>query len=183
MGLWLAGLGTFLVLGAMQAAVAAHWAIGGVPPDLVLVGVMIWGYWSGPVRGAVGGVLGGLGIDLSTGGHLGLFALASGLAGWICGEAGLRMDLSHGWMRAVVAAAAAVVYGTVVAAGAHWLLGLAVSEHAAMHHVLIAGLYDGVLTAVGYWPILLLTHNPLPLGTRPITTWRPPATRGGRRPR
>lgn len=175
MGLWLAGIAAFLVLGGAQAALASHLTIAGTAPDLLLAGVMVWALRAGPLWGGLGGLMAGLGLDLSTGGHLGLFALGGTLAGWLCGEASLRVDLERGWMRALVASGAAVLYGGVVVAGAHWILRLDLDAHAVLRHVLVAGVYDGVLAACGYWPILLATHNPLPLGTRPLTYWRPPS--------
>jgi len=166
---WVWVLVALVLLVAMQQAWAARLAIGGAPPDLVLAGVLIWAFWQGPLPGLLAGVASGILLDAAAGAHPGLFALAGGLAGWVSGEVGLRLDLDNGGMRWLAAFLAAVLYGLVVVAGARWLLGLAVDLRAVGRHVLLSAGYDGLLVAVGYWPVARLTHNPLPLGTKPLT--------------
>jgi rod shape-determining protein MreD len=136
---------------AVQAVLAPHLAVAGVDPDLPLVAALVIALQAGPSRGALAGVFVGLSLDLLQGSRLGLFALAAGLAGWVCGEAAVRVDTGRGLVRWFLATAAAALYQGVVAL--FWVLGrYAMRSQGVLHHVLVAALYDGVLVALASWP-------------------------------
>lgn len=142
-------IGLLLVLG-LQGGLAGHLAIAGVPPDLPLVAVLIVALESGPGRGAVAGLVAGLGLDLLRGSRLGLFALAAAAAGWICGEVGTRLDPGRPAVRWVLSSFCALVYGVIVAGLALVLDRNGIHATGALRHVLVAALYDGTLTTLGY---------------------------------
>lgn len=157
---WLWGVVIVIVLAGIQAGLAARLEIHGVPPDIVLVGVMAYAMTiGGPVRGAVLGLAAGLVLDLMGGGPLGLFALATGMAGWLCGEAGGRFDLESGWVRWLVAMVIAGVYGGIVIVGSRFVGRDAVNLTGAVEHALLAAPYDGLLAALASWPTIFFRRR------------------------
>ena len=147
----LAGLGLVLLV-AVQAVLAVHLAVAGTVPDLPLAAALVLGLQGGPRRGGLAGVVVGLSMDLLRGSQLGLFALAAGIAGWLCGEAAARVDAGRAMVRWIIASVAAALYGAVVVV--LWrVLGHPVHLHGALHHILGAALYDGLLAALAYWPL------------------------------
>ncbi len=144
-------VGLLLVLG-LQGALGPHLTIMGVAPDLPLAAVLAVALALGPVRGAVAGLVVGAALDLANDSRLGLFALAMGAAGWFCGEATVRVDAARGGVRWVVTTIGALLHGAVLV-GALGLLdrgGLDVAG--AVRHAVLAGLYDGTLGALAFWP-------------------------------
>lgn len=150
-----------LVLLGLQATVARYLAIFGVPPDLPLVAAVVVAFSAGPLRGGLVGLAAGLGEDLLRGDLIGLFALAVGLAAWLCGEASRRVDPSRGGVRWVVGTLAAALYGVVIVGGTMFVFRLPVDPLGALRHVVIAALYDGVLVALAYWPFAHRSAAPL----------------------
>ncbi len=147
---FLAGLVGLLVLVGVQGALAPHLRVLGVMPDLPLVAVLVVALRAGPVRGVVWGVVAGALLDLLNAAHIGLFALAGGAAGWLCGEAMLRIDPAPAGVRWAVTTAGAALYGGTV------LFGLLVLGHSAAYvpglwrHAAIAAPYDGLLATLAY---------------------------------
>ncbi len=157
---WLWGAAILIALAGIQAALAGRLEIHGIPPDIVLVGVMAYAMTiGGPVRGAVVGLAAGLVLDLMGGGPLGLFALATGMAGWLCGEAGGRFDLDSGWVRWLVGMLMAGLYGAIVIAGSRFVGRYPVNLTGALEHALLAAPYDGVLAALASWPTILFRRR------------------------
>lgn len=171
----------WLVVLGLQSALAPHLAVEGVWPDLPLVGVLIVALDGGPTRGGVAGLAVGAALDVLRGARLGMFALAAGAAGWLCGEASSRVDPGRGSVRWVVTTASAAVYGVCVAAVALLLNRNGVHATGALRHALGAAIYDGTLAAVGYWILGLRSHDPMPMGTRPLSGWRFPLGQRRRR--
>ncbi len=178
------GLAGLLVLLGLQAAFAPLVAIDGIPPDLPLVVVLVLAMFLGPGRGGAAGLAAGFGMDLLRGSRIGLFALAAGTAGWLCGEAASRIDPGRASVRWVLASASSLVYGLVVAACTVLLDRNGVHATGAVRHVLVACVYDGTLAAFGYGLVeLVRALLPNPLLLRPSAAhWRtplpPPVPRG-----
>lgn len=162
-----------LVLIALQAALAQHLVVLGVPPDLPLVAVLVVGLLAGPLRGGLSGLAAGFALDVLRGSRLGLFALAAGIAGWLCGEAAIRIDPARGAVRWVVAAAAAVVYGLIVVAGSVLLGRTGVDVGGAMRHALVAAPYDATLATLAYWPLGRRSQGPTLPRPLPVPRRRP----------
>lgn len=150
-----------VVLIGVQAAFAQHLRILGVPPDLPLVAVMLAAFVVGPVRGGLYGVGVGFALDLLRGSRLGLFALAAGTAGWLCGEAAARVDPARASVRWVLSAGAAGVYGMIVVACSLLLDRAGVDLAGALRHVAISAPYDGTLAALAYWPLARRARGPV----------------------
>ncbi len=155
-----AALGLLVLLG-LQATLARHLAVLGVPPDLPLVAAAVIAFRAGPLRGGLVGLAAGLGEDLLRGDFIGLFALAGGAAGWLCGEASRRMDPSRAGVRWVVGTLAAALYGVVIVGCAMFVFRLPVDPLGALRHVVVAACYDGVLIALAYWPFSHRSAAPL----------------------
>lgn len=175
-------LAVLLVLG-LQGGLAPHLAVDGISPDLPLVVVLVAALRSGPTTGGVAGLAYGAALDVLRGTRLGMFALAAGAAGWLCGEASSRVDPGRGSVRWVVATACAAVYGIGVAAIALLLDRNGVHATGVLRHAIGAAFYDGTLATVAYWVLGLRTHDPLPMGTRPLSGWRFPLGQRRRRRR
>ncbi len=173
-------LGLVLVLG-LQGALAPRLAVHGIRPDLPLVAVLVAGLGGGPVRGGVTGLVLGAAIDVLRGSRLGMFALAAGAAGWLCGEASSRVDPGRASVRWVVSTGSAAVYGVCLVATAVLLDRNGIHATGALQHALGAALYDGTLATVAYWVLALCSHDPLPMGTRPLSGWRFPLGQRRRR--
>jgi|GEM_PF-1052622 len=150
-----------LVLIGVQAAFSQHLAIFGVPPDLPLVAVMLAAFVIGPTRGGLFGLGVGFALDVLRGSRIGLFALAAGTAGWLCGEAAARVDPARASVRWVVSAGAAGVYGIIILACSLALDRAGVDVAGAVRHVAIAAPYDGTLAALAYWPVARRSHGPV----------------------
>ncbi len=146
-------LAGILVVVGVQGALGAHLRLLGVTPELPLAAVLVIGLRAGPARGMLWGLLTGGVLDLADGSHLGLFALAAGAAGWLAGEAMLRIDPARVFLCWVVSTAAAAVYGCVVLAGALLLEHGAIFLPGALRHALAPAPYDAALTTLGYWAV------------------------------
>lgn len=162
---WALALLAFALLTAVQTTLAGHMAIAGIVPNLPLVLVMVLGLRSGPSRGALAGVAAGFFTDLVQGSHLGLFALAMGMAGWVCGEAGVRVDPGRGAVRWVIAAVAATCYGLVVV-GLWAATGHAVDLRGVLRPVFGAAIYDALVASLAYWPVAAAERRAGPSGHR-----------------
>lgn len=148
---FLLGLVGAIVLVGLQGALAPHLRLFGVTPDLPLAAVLVVGLRGGPGPGILwGGVIGAL-LDLGDGNHLGLFVLAAAAAGWIAGEAMLRIDPARVVLCWLLTALAAALYGCLVMVGALVVARAAVFVPGAMRHALAAAPYDGAVATVGYW--------------------------------
>ncbi len=162
-----------VLLIAVQSALAAHLAILGVAPDLPLIAVMLAAFGQGPVRGGLFGLGVGLALDVLRGDRIGLFALAAGVAGWLCGEAAARVDPARASVRWLVAAGAAGIYGMVIVVCSLLLDRGEVDVVGALRHVAIAALYDGTLAALAYWPVARRAQGPvLPARAHPESRGR-----------
>lgn len=173
----LLGLAGLIALIGVQAAIGPHLAILGVAPDLPLVAVLVVAMLSGPTRGAVTGVCVGLVLDVLRGNLIGLFALSTGAAGWLCGQAAARIDPTRAAVRWVLAAGAAAVYGTMLIAVALVVSRGAVDVPGVVRHLVGATLYDGTLAALFYWPAARRGAAAGLIGDRRTPTWRHPRWR------
>lgn len=163
-----------LVLVGVQSALGSRLAILGVPPDLPLVAVMLVAFFVGSARGGVLGLCVGLLLDLLRGSRIGLFALAMGVAAWLCGEAAARVDPARASVRAVVAAGAAGVYGLVIVLGAMAFDRSGVHAAGALRHLVVAALYDGMLATLAYWPVADRARGGSRSVSRPMAAWGRP---------
>lgn len=148
---FLLGLAGVIILVGVQGALAPHLRVFGVTPDLPLAGVLVIGLRAGPTKGILWGAVTGAVLDLADGSHLGLFALAAAAAGWIAGEAMLRIDPARVVLCWLLTTAAAALYGCLVLAGTLVLDHSSVFLPGAARHALAAAPYDGALATLGYW--------------------------------
>lgn len=81
-------LGVILIL---QSTVMESVAIAGIKPDLVMLLVVLNGFFLGPREGAFLGFAGGIIEDLFSGSYIGLNALSKMAAGYLAGAAGERL--------------------------------------------------------------------------------------------
>jgi len=85
---WLRALAVAFVAAMVQVVVVSSMVIGGGAPDLLLVTVVALGLLRGSIPGAVLGFVGGLIVDVSTLGTLGVTSLVLTLAGFWAGRYG-----------------------------------------------------------------------------------------------
>ena len=102
-----------VVLGAvLLQIVLARFAIGGrMTFDLVLVGVVFVALQAGPVPGMLAGTIGGLVLDLFSGGVVGVGGLLKTLIGYFAGLLGTRLVVAKPYARAAIVGAATLVHG------------------------------------------------------------------------
>jgi len=70
------GLAVLLGLVLIQSSIGPFLTIVGVHPDLVLVAVISWTILRGPEEGLVWAIIGGIGLDLLSGGPFGVMTIA-----------------------------------------------------------------------------------------------------------
>lgn len=85
---WLRALAVAFVAAMVQVVVVSSMVVGGGAPDLLLVTVVALGLLRGSIPGAVLGFVGGLIVDASTLGTLGVTSLVLTLAGFWAGRYG-----------------------------------------------------------------------------------------------
>ncbi|HXT71960.1 MAG TPA: rod shape-determining protein MreD [Vicinamibacterales bacterium] len=102
-----------IVLGSvLLQALLARFAIGGrLAFDLVLVGVVFVALQSGPVAGMLAGTIGGVLLDLTAGGLVGIGGLLKTIVGFGAGVMGTRLVVAKPYARALIVAAATVLHG------------------------------------------------------------------------
>jgi rod shape-determining protein MreD len=97
---------------AFLQIVLARFAIGGrMAFDLVLVGVVFVALQAGPVAGMLGGTIGGVLLDVFSGGLVGVGGLLKTLIGFFAGTLGTRLVVAKPYARALIVAAATIVHG------------------------------------------------------------------------
>lgn len=146
-------VGLFVVALALQATVAPHLAIGGTPPDFVLVAVVTLGLLRGAGTGATGGLLAGLAIDLLRGRQVGLFALGLAAAGGLAGLAAERVYPGRMSVRFAVALAATLVDQLIVLGVYSLTRGDPRLVLVGLAPALRQALYNGLLTVWAYGPV------------------------------
>lgn len=101
-----------IVVGAAALQfVLARYAIGGrFVFDLVLVGVVFVALQSGAVAGMLGGTVGGLLQDYSSGGIVGLGGLVKTLVGYATGAFGTQFVVAKAYARALIVGIATIVH-------------------------------------------------------------------------
>jgi rod shape-determining protein MreD len=108
----------FLVvaIGLLLQVAFARFAIGGrFTFDFVLVAVVFAAVESGGVAGMLAGTIGGLLLDVASGGVRGVSGLVDTLVGYIAGEFGTRFVVAKPHARAMIVAAATVLHGLMMA--------------------------------------------------------------------
>jgi rod shape-determining protein MreD len=86
--MWLRALAVAFVAAMVQVVVVSSLVVGGGAPDLLLVTVVALGLLRGSIPGAILGFVGGLIVDVSTLGTLGVTSLVLTLAGFWAGRYG-----------------------------------------------------------------------------------------------
>ncbi len=101
-----------VVLGSVLLQVLfAQFAVGGrLGFDLVLVGVVFVALQSGPVAGMLAGTIGGVILDLVSGGLVGVGGLLKTVVGFSAGLMGTRLVVAKPYARALIVAAATVLH-------------------------------------------------------------------------
>ena len=160
----LAGLGALVLATFLQLALPGGAAVWWLEPNLVLALVVAWAWVRGP-RWAFGwAVLGGLLLDLSGGGVLGVHAVALVIAAYVVG---LLRSLAgtHIWPLTIPAGAlGGALYGGIVALALHVFQGEALNSALPMQ--LIGGaVASGAVLSVPF--ALLFTALQRSLAVRP----------------
>ena len=106
-----------VVLGSVVLQVlAARFAIGGrLQFDLVLVGVVFVALQAGPVAGMLAGTIGGILLDLFSGGLVGGGGLLKTVIGFGAGLMGTRLVVAKPYARALIVGAATFIHGFMAA--------------------------------------------------------------------
>jgi rod shape-determining protein MreD len=101
-----------VVLGSVfLQVVLARFAIGGrMSFDLVLVGVVFVSLQAGPVAGMLAGTIGGIMLDLFSGGLVGVGGLLKTLIGFFAGSLGTRLVVAKPYARALIVGAATIAH-------------------------------------------------------------------------
>ena len=101
-----------IVLGSVLLQVLlAQFAIGGrLSFDLVLVGVVFVALQSGPVAGMLAGTIGGVLLDLMSGGLVGVGGLLKTIVGFAAGLMGTRLVVAKPYARALIVGAATLLH-------------------------------------------------------------------------
>jgi rod shape-determining protein MreD len=86
--IWLRALAVAFVAAMLQVVIVSSIVVGGGAPDILLVTVVALGLLRGSIPGAVLGFVGGLVVDVSTLGTLGVTSLVLTLAGFWAGRYG-----------------------------------------------------------------------------------------------
>lgn len=102
-----------VVIGSVLLQVLlARFAVGGrLSFDLVLVGVVFVALQSGPVAGMLAGTIGGVLLDLTTGGLVGVSGLLKTIVGFAAGQMGTRLVVAKPYARALIVGAATLLHG------------------------------------------------------------------------
>lgn len=102
-----------IVFGSVALQVLfAKFAIGGrLHFDLVLVGVVFIALQAGPVAGMLAGTIGGVLLDLFSGGLVGVGGLLKTLIGFGAGLMGTRLVVAKPYARALIVGAATFAHG------------------------------------------------------------------------
>jgi rod shape-determining protein MreD len=101
-----------VVLGSVLLQVLlARFAIGGrLSFDLVLVGVVFVALQSGPIAGMLAGTIGGVLLDLVSGGLVGVGGLLKTIVGFGSGLMGTRLVVAKPYARALIVGAATLAH-------------------------------------------------------------------------
>lgn len=78
-----ATIGLLASVALLQVTLVPHLSIGGVKPDLMLMAVVSWSLLRGAGEGIAWGAIGGLVLDLLSGGPFGIFTLSLILVGFL----------------------------------------------------------------------------------------------------
>ncbi len=122
--------------------------VGGASPDLVLAAAAAVGIVGGAERGAVGGFLAGLALDLASSIPFGLAALTGSITGYAVGAAERSVVRARWWLPVAVVAAAGAA-GTALFAVLGELLGRAAPDPLeVLGTAAVVGLLNGLLAPV-----------------------------------
>jgi rod shape-determining protein MreD len=142
-----------LVAALLQGSVAPLIAVAGARPNLVVLAAASWAVAAGPREAIWWAFLGGLAMDLLSGGPVGALALASLLPVAAIGlaETGTRPRsvLAGAALVAVASGAASLIYASILA-----MVGLALPDLRVLLATTFAGaLYNGAI-AIATYPLL-----------------------------
>lgn len=145
----LAGFGALVLATFLQLALPGGASVWRVEPNLVLALVVAWAWVRGPRWAFAWAVLGGLLLDLSGGGVLGVHALALVAAAYVVGV--LRsLSGSHAWPLTIPAGAlGGTLYGALVVLALHVFQREPLSS-ALLLEVLGGAIASGALLAVPF---------------------------------
>jgi rod shape-determining protein MreD len=132
------------VAAVFQVAALSSLRIFGGMPDLLLVALVAVALVRGSVAGAIAGFVGGLVIDVSTLGTLGLVALLLTIAGYWAGRYGETTGRGRSYAPVFAVVAITVLFG-VGAYALTFMLGEAVSARTALIPVLPATVLNAIL--------------------------------------
>lgn len=159
--------GMLILAFLLQSVVSIYLSIGGITPDFLIAVVVTYGLLFGWEVGLVGGILGGLLIDLTAGRFIGLHVLSYGVVGLVAGLAEGRVFKDN-----ILLAPAGGLVGSfasqTIVVFCFWLYGLEVAPLVALRSTMLpAALYDMVFTVLAYWLVYryYLYLRPDPRGT------------------
>jgi rod shape-determining protein MreD len=132
------------VAAIVQVSAISSLQVLGATPDLLLVVLVSAALLRGAITGAIAGFAAGLIVDVATLGTLGVTALLLTLVGYWAGRYGETTGRGRTYAPLLAVLAATVLFG-VGAYLLNYMLGEAVSAHAALLPVLPALLLNGIL--------------------------------------
>jgi rod shape-determining protein MreD len=128
-----------------QAAIVPFISFGGIQPDIILIIICLFGFFGGPVPGAVAGLAGGLLHDLLVPGNLGLGMLAKTLTGYLSGQVE-RTILGNATLMPMLVVGALSILSQIIYLGLAFLMGQQIELIVAMRAVVLpSALYTALL--------------------------------------
>jgi rod shape-determining protein MreD len=101
-----------VILSVFLQIVLARFTVGGrLSFDLVLVGVVFVALQAGPVAGMLAGTIGGVLLDLVSGGLVGVGGLLKTVIGFFAGALGTTLVVAKPYARALIVGAATLLHG------------------------------------------------------------------------
>lgn len=147
-----------LLLVLLQVTLMPYFAVAHVQPDLVLVAVACWALWRGATEGAIGGFVGGLGLDMLSGGPFGMHTFILTIVGVLAGF-GTALIPSEHWLLLP----GMILLSTIVQQAAEvWLLraaGWPLYWSQVLIPVVVPAVLLNLLVVVPLYPLLGLLHR------------------------
>jgi len=98
------------VVGLLQSTLAPYLALGRVKPDLMLVVVVAWGVLRGAGEGVLWGCIGGLYLDLLSGGPFGVSIVSLILASYLTGVGEINLFRTNLLLPVLTVILATIIY-------------------------------------------------------------------------
>ncbi len=143
----------------LQSTLAPYLAVGRVKPDLMLVVVVTWSVLRGAGEGVLWGFIGGLLLDLLSGGPFGVSIVSLMLASYLTGVGEINLFRTNILLPVVTVILATAVYYLVSFLLLQTLGRPVTLGAAALQISSVAVVLNVALTAVFYLPLRWLSHK------------------------